>query len=202
MPYRSEQAKRLCAIRIARDLGLVIQREHPEIVELYRSITPLPTIIRKLDLIDEYNVTEHIARNAVEYALRGYHWGFGAESYKGAIKDEQELREIERKYRIKTGNRLKRRKIGICGQTAEEQREAAILGAEAIGGTRYSRQELDFAYRGFRQGKFFYETGHKKGHPNLQLYADALNKRFHKGKKIRTRASIAGLRKKFMRDKN
>ncbi len=115
MPYRSKRAKRQSAIAIAADLGRRIQKEHPEVVEMYRSLTPFSRIVKALRLIKGYGVSKHVARNAVVYALRGYRWGFGVESYEGLITDVEELDRIVSGYRKKVGKRL--RKQGSSGES-------------------------------------------------------------------------------------
>ena len=199
MRDRSTQAKRFSAVAIAAVLGQRIQREHPEVVEMYRSLTPFSKIVKALELIEGHGVSKHIARNAVVYALRGYRWGFGVESYEGLITDVEELDRIVSGYRKKVGKRLRRQKKGICGLSEEEQRKAACAGAAAVGYIVFTKKERACALRLCADPRFCYEGGKHKGKPKLEVIAQELNKRFHNGLLVRTKYSVNYVRGKAKR---
>ena len=199
MRYRSTQATRLSAITMAAVWGQRIQREHPEVVEMYRSLTPFSRIVRALRLIEGYGVSEHVARNAVVYALRGYRWGFGVESYAGLITDVEELDRIVSGYRKKVGKRLRKQKRGICGLSKEERRKAACAGAAAVGWIVFTKKERACALRLCSDPRFCYEGGRHKGEPKLGVIAQELNKRFHNGVLVRTKYSVNSVRGKAKR---
>ena len=183
------------------DLGRKIQREHPEVVAMYRRLTPLSTIVHKLGLIDGYGVSERIARNAIGYAIRGYHWGLGVASYEGLITDVEELDTIVSGYRKKIGRRLRRQKRGICGQSKEEHRKAGYAGAKAVGWIVYTKRERECALRLCAAPRFCHENGRHRGKPKLELVAQELNRKFHKSQSVRTMYSVNCLRGKSKRRK-
>ncbi len=155
---------------------------------MYRRLTPLSTIARRLGLMKLYGVSERVSRNAIAYALRGYFGGCGVESYEGLVTDVEELDRIARGYHAQTGRRLRRQKIGICGQSKEDQRKAVAAAVQALGRTMFTKKETECALKLCTAPRFCYECGPHRGQPKLELVAQELNKRFHKGQSVRTRA--------------
>ncbi len=194
MPNRSGKAKAFSAISMAANLGRRIQSDHAEVVAMYRRLTPLSTIARRLGLMKLYGVSERVARNAIAYALRGYFGGCGVESYEGLVTDVEELDRIARGYHAQTGRRLRRQKIGICGQSKEDQRKAIVAAVQALGRTIFTKKETACALKLCTAPRFCYESGPHKGQPRLELVAQELNKRFHKGQSVRTKRSVNFLR--------
>jgi len=146
-----------------------------------------------------YGVSERIARNAIQYALRGYPGGYLVASYGGLITDVDELARIVTGYRKQTGNKLKRQKKGFCGLSKEEHRKVAIAGATAVGWIVFTKKEIECALRLCGDPRLCYESGPHKGKPKLGLVAQELNKRFHKGQAVRTRFSVNFLRSRARR---
>jgi hypothetical protein len=175
-------------------LGRRIQKEHPEVAEMYRNLTSLPGMVKALGLIKDGWVSEHIARNAVQYALHGYHWGFNVDAYEGLITDAAELDRIRLGYRKKVGNRLRRQKRGIHGMSDEQRSEAGRAGAAAMGWIVFTNKEREYAVRLCADPRFCYDRGRPKGKPKLAAIAEELNKRFHKGRAVRNRYSVNFLR--------
>ena len=192
---KSKRSRAVSAIAMSVNLGRRIQRDHTEVVAMYRRLTPLSTIVHKLGLIDGYGVSERIARNAIEYAIRGYHWRLGVASYEGLITDVEELDKIVSGYRKKIGRRLRRQKKGICGQSKEERRKAAYAGAKAVGWIVYTKRERECALRLCADPRFCYANGSHKGKPQLELVAQELNRKFHKSQSVRNKYSVSFLRK-------
>ena len=201
MQFRSGRARTFSAIAIAANLGRRIQSDHADVVAMYRRLTPLSTIARRLRLMKLYGVSERIARNAIEYALRGYPGACGVESYEGLVTDVEELGRIVSGYRKQTGRRLAKQKKGICGQSKEEQRKAAIAGAKAAGRIVFTKKETACASRLCADPRFCYESGSHEGKPQLELVAQELNKRFHNGQSVRTKYSVNFLRTRSKRQK-
>jgi hypothetical protein len=148
-----------------------------------------------------YKVSLRIARNAIEYALRGFPGAYRVAGYEGLITDADELKAIVSGYKKQTGRRLKRQKKGICGLTKEEQRKAAIAGATAVGWIVFSEEEIEYASRLCADPRFCYEGGLHHGKPRLELVAQELNKQFHKGQAVRTKHSVNFLRSRAKRQK-
>jgi hypothetical protein len=201
MRSRSARAKRTSAVIIAAQLGRRIRQEHPEVADMYRRLISFAKIIQRLRLIEDHGVSEHIARNAVVYALQGYQWGCGAESYEGLIADPDELRRIISGYRRKTGRELRRQKKGIFGLTAEERSEVARKAAQASGWTVYTKRERECALRLCADSRFCYTSGRLEGKPKLELVAKELNRRFHQGRPVRDRYSVNFVRGRAKRQR-
>ena len=199
MPLRSGKARTLSAISMAADLGRRIQSDHAEVVAMYRRFTPLSTMARRIGLMKGYGVSERIARNAIEYALRGFPGAYRVASYEGLITDADELKAIVSGYRKKTGNKLKREKKGLCGLTKEELRKARIAGATAVGWIVFTEKEIECASKLCCDSRYCYESGPHVGKPKLELVAQELNKRFHQGRAVRTRFSVNFLRSRAKR---
>jgi len=194
-------SRAVSAIAMSVQLGRRIQRDHAEVVALYRRLTPLSTIVHKLGLIDAYGVSERIARNAVEYAIRGYHWGLGVASYEGLITDGEELDQIVSGYRIKIGRMIRRQKMGIFGLSKEEQSKAGCAGAKAVGWVVFTKRERECALRLCAAPRFCHENGRHRGKPKLELVAQELNRKFHKSQSVRNKYSVNFLRGKSKRQK-
>ena len=194
MRRRSKRARTASAIGLAAALGRRIQDDHPEVVGMYRSLVPLSTIVRRLRLMDDYGASWHVARNAVVYAIRGHHKGCGLKCYDGLITDADELSRITLAYRKLGGLKLKRQKKGIFNQSPEEQTEAGRKGATAIGGIVFTKREVEYALKLCSNPRFCYAEGRPKGKPKLKAIAQELNRRFHRGRAVRTRYSVNYLR--------
>ena len=79
------------------NLGRILQRNHPEIAELYiKSKESLSKVVEKLDVQSKYDVFNSVALNGVFYAINGHEEGFGIESYVGLISEEERKRIKEK----------------------------------------------------------------------------------------------------------
>ena len=91
------------------NLGRILQRNHPEIAELYRgSKESLSKVAEKLDIQSEYSVSDDVAVTGVRYAIVGHEGSLGIESYVGFISEEERKR-IKEKHK----NEIKFIKIGF-----------------------------------------------------------------------------------------
>lgn len=82
------------------NLGRILQRNHPEIAELYiGSKGSLSKVVEKLDVQSKYDVFNDVALDGVCYAIVGHEEGFRIEGYVGLITDEEERERIKEKHK-------------------------------------------------------------------------------------------------------
>ena len=82
------------------NLGRILQRNHPEIAELYiGSKGSLSKVVEKLDIQSKYDVFNYVALDGVCYAIVGHEEGFRIEGYVGLITDEEERERIKEKHK-------------------------------------------------------------------------------------------------------
>ena len=114
--------EQLVAIRKARDIGKRLQEDFPEIADRYRNGMTMPEISLEYCIQELYDVrTRKVARSAVHYALKGYH--FGGISYPGLIEDPEERRNLGLEHMRETGKANYENGLGIHGLTTEQKRE-------------------------------------------------------------------------------
>jgi len=139
--YKEFSKEQVGAITRSIKLGRTLQKEHPEIADIYGyySQTDIPNM---LDIQSKYSVGDSVARTGVFYAINGYEEGFGIEGYVGLITDEEELKRLGREHMVqggqkggqKGGLKLFEQRKGIHGRTAEQMskdgREAGLIGGQ------------------------------------------------------------------------
>ena len=135
--YKEFSKEQVGAITRSIKLGRTLQKEHPEIADIYGyySQTDIPNM---LDIQSKYGVSDSVARTGVFYAINGYEEGFGIEGYVGLITDEEEREWLGREHNVQNGQRgglkLFEQRKGIHGRTAEQMskdgREAGLIGGQ------------------------------------------------------------------------
>lgn len=129
--------EQLSAIKRKIELGLILQKELPQIAGDYKDRFTHEEITEVYDISKTYRVTEEIARGAVSYAIRGYNKKINKiniPTYIGLIKDLTELDEIAEAHLIEngkiTGLALKLAGKGIHAQTLQERMENGCIGGQ------------------------------------------------------------------------
>jgi len=103
-------------------MGLIIQKDYPEIAEMYRSGKSLTEIVNELGLIDKYDFSnKSTAASAVSYALRGHGGEFGLPAYAGSIQDKSELEQLAAEHNYKSGKKLQEDGKGMFKLSKEER---------------------------------------------------------------------------------
>lgn len=131
---RTLEPRQIKAIKRSAELGIIMQRDHPEILTMYRGRIPKPEIVRRKGFTSMYNVPRSVALGGVKKAFRGHNGSFGVRSYEG-MADPKELDEI--KVDIMRANGIAGAQahidegVGICFMTKEEKQRAASLGGAA-----------------------------------------------------------------------
>lgn len=119
--------KQITAMRRGIILGRVLQKDHPEIVEMYKRGYTLSKIIDELNIQLNYRVSDRVSRSSVHYAIAGYDGGFEIEAYEGLVNREERKR-IRREHIIENNRKSYEKKIGMYALTSEEKREARSKG--------------------------------------------------------------------------
>lgn len=113
------------AIRKGMLLASRLQRDVPEISDLYRRGDTSMQIAQHLDISSNYGVSEGVARVAVLAAIRGYKGAFGVDSLEGLITDEDELEELERSHQKQAATEMYGLGLGIHAETNEGRSKRA-----------------------------------------------------------------------------
>ena len=150
------------AISQSINLGRTLQKEHPEIADIYGYYSQVD-IPEMLDIQSKYGVGDDIAMNGVHFAIIGHEEGFGIESYVGLITDEEELKRL-REGRMANG--------GLNGNIAQ-------------GHTFWSDEEKEYAYLLSQEQEF--QLGSQV---NNQLIAFALNIEYYGCKEVRSTSAV------------
>ena len=202
---------RIRAIIHSIKLGRQLKIDYPEIAEDYRLGFFIPKIIKKYKIMLRYNVNKNIAINSIKRAISGHNGTFNIDSYEGLITDPSELEKLRLKHNEDNRNLLNRLGLDISGLTTEERREIGSRigyiggyrsyelkagihgrtikqrmkdtrkGIKARGLSPWSNSEKKCAYNLSQIQK--YRTGKKI---NTILIREEINRRYHKGKHIRS----------------
>ena len=183
------------AIKQSIKLGRTLQKEHPEIADIY-GYHPQRHIPKLLDIQSKYGVSDKVASNGVYFAINGHEEGFGIEGYVGFITDEGEREWLGREHNVQssrkagqiTGRKLYEEGLGIHGRTAEQHSEDSRKGNIAQGHTLWSDEEKEYAYLLSLESE--YQLGSRV---NNKLIADELNMEYHDCNEVRS-AQAVGLR--------
>lgn len=165
-------------------LGNELTETHPQIAEDYRS-----------GLTQKMIAEKHRIKNktAIHFALNGYDGSFllakRMDSYPGLIADKEELERLARKHSkdalMVSGQEQKKMKIGIHAQTREEKIKNGRDSARAKGLVPFSDKEYKFIFEMGQKNEF------KRGKiTDAKKLAAATNKKFHRGRQVRTRRTV------------
>jgi len=129
--------KQIMAVKRSIKLGRTLQKNHPEIADLYRKGDSMMKIVEDLRITTDYNVTEAVARGATQRAIWGGNGEYGTNQYNGLIPEE-ERENLAREHQINSGNEILRRGVGIHGLTPEQRTEVAKMGGKVSGSKSYT----------------------------------------------------------------
>ena len=205
--------KQINAIRIGLNLGRILQREHPDIVEIWKEAGSHVKAAEVLEVQERYGVTEIIARNAVGYAISGYRGDQFTPAYDPLISKEERaaitqehvldcrLADAE-EVNPETGERIiveKARKGGPKGYAAglakrshkerSEWRRQALLDQGII---PFTDEELEYAHQLTQNPEYQWDTPLMKGRARLELVVLELNIQIHDCEEDRNVASVSG----------
>lgn len=201
------------------ELGKSLQKEHPEIADLYEE-KPLNEIVTELGI----SVSRVNMKVAVYFAKNGNPGYFSTGPYTGLITDKSKLEILRKKHKRrgmieggrKTGNKTYKERKGIHGiseeehyrysylggirgyeqgkgihaQSSEERKKASHKGVISRGLTLRIEGELHEAYMLSQNPENQYQKGTHKGRPIWEKIAYAINKKYHGGNQIITRGSV------------
>lgn len=129
--------ERWAAIRKSIHLGRMLIEEHPEIADLWRQGFSRPEIIRRLNIKQDYDVSEYIARGGVCRAIYGHEGGFDTESYEGLLPDAEERKRIFDEHHRETGIKILKQKVGLYGRTPDQHSKDSHRGGSKGGRRAY-----------------------------------------------------------------
>jgi hypothetical protein len=204
--YKEFSKEQVGAIARSIKLGRTLQKEHPEIAEMYIRHTQ-SEIADKLKIQSKYGVGVRVARNGIHWAINGHEGSFGIESYVG-LMDKEEREWIGREHNVQNGQTAYEKGIGVHaqtteelrelgqttyeqgigvhGRTAEQMREDSRKGNLARGLTPWSDEEKEFAYMLSQEQEYQHPNGRHAGKSNNELIAFALNMEYHDCKEVRS----------------
>ena len=196
--YKELSREQFGAITRGIELGRTLQKDHPEIADIYGyySQTDIPIM---LDIQSEYGVSDSVAVNGVCKAINGHEEGFGIEDYVGLITDEEERERIGREHNVqssrKVGQKLYEQGAGVHGRTAEQMsedgREGGRKGNIAQGHTLWSDEEKEFAYMLSQKQEYQHPKGPNRGKPNNELITLELNIQYHDCNEVRSNRAVS-----------
>ena len=131
---RELSPKQLAAIHTSIDLGRTLQRDCPEIMELYRDNFSLAQIVEKLEIQSRYHVGSSVASMGVYKALLGHEGGFRSVAYRGLIPEE-EMRDLGETHMHISGSLY-----GHRGGTRAYEKKGGCHGINPKTGERYCEE--------------------------------------------------------------
>jgi len=206
-PVLPTETYRMAAMIKSIKLGFKIQKDFPQVKDLYREYKPASVITKDLDLVNFYSTSKKICESAVCYALKGYDHEINVirdkiQSYTGLLS-RKEFSEIAhgnlKQSAQKTGKQLRKDKKGVFGLSDQEKIDIGRKAITRLGRTPYSEKELDYIKKLCNDSDFIYNSGTNEGNIKASEICKKVNKRFHKSKSIRNACSISKVvkRKKF-----
>ena len=182
-------------------IGLDLQKNHPELADIYRCGHTLDQIAEQLNVRLHYNVSSSVASTAVRRALRGYYERMHG-NYDGLLEDseadkiahdrKQQNGKRENKSKIgcfaitpkerqKIGERMRHDGKGLYGLTHEEHVRSGRSSAISRGLAPWSTREKKTAETLSKRSE--YRQGSKVLSSRI---AEELNRRYHYGAEVRT----------------
>jgi len=134
---KNMKPRQYAALKGSINLGRTLQKEHPEIVNLFRGGLSDRKISQRLDIPQNYNVSYRVAMSAIRYSIVGYDGKYcnAGESYSGFM-EISERENLTHEHRIESshliglvvGKMLVDEKKGIHGRTSKEHSTDGIKG--------------------------------------------------------------------------
>lgn len=199
-------------------LGRILQRDHPEIAELYREIN-LHKIVEELDIKSIYRVTEKVAWSAVQKAIAGYNGSLEHKDYEGLINQEERERLAEKhrhdsaicsyhkrkgahgrtskQIRIDgckggkiSGPKSYEEKKGIFGRTSKKIIEDRLKNIIARGFIPWTDEEVKYAFSLENNPDYQHSNGLHIGKADYRLIAVELNNKYHNSNRVRSARTV------------
>jgi hypothetical protein len=126
--YNPLSGSQIGAIKRGIKLGRTLQKNHPEIAEMYASHSQ-SEILDILDIQTKYRVGHNVAKNGVRKAIVEHENGFKIKPYEGLISDKEERERIGRGHMVEAGFKLYKAGKGIHGRTAEQHSQDGRKGS-------------------------------------------------------------------------
>lgn len=136
--------EQLAAIKKGITLGKTLQKDHPEIADLYRQNHVLSKITEVLNIQEEYGVGYHVAWSGVQNALSGQDGSFGINSYNGLLEESERIMIGKKNFQENARNnalRLYTEGKGIFGRTPEQMTQDSRKGGKIAGRKTYEEKK-------------------------------------------------------------
>ena len=114
--------EQLVAMKNAIQLGRTLQKDHPEIAELYRQGNSIAQIGNFLRVELEYQVNYSVAWSGIQRAISGHQGGLKVRAYMGLI-EEDERRTLAKEHNRESSKRLCEDKKGVFSRTPDQVRK-------------------------------------------------------------------------------
>ncbi|MEK6854773.1 MAG: hypothetical protein AABX73_00965 [Nanoarchaeota archaeon] len=201
----------LGAIRKSILIGKTLQDISEKLIKLYKNGSTYQEIAETLGVKESYQVTSSVAKSAVGYAIRGYSGGLVIKPYSGLI-DEKELSVLRKKHKLegsvrggrKSGISQSKKHSGMFTLTKSERKKIAyewVLSRNQVPWTdkitannRTAPSELEYAVSLYNSQEFRSNIncqGRSKGSPIWEDIVFEVNKKYHKGKNVRTLKAVS-----------
>lgn len=180
-----ELNRRMGAVNYEIKCGQVLQRACPQIAWHYKRGATRAQIAHRYDVLEEYQANQGIAENIVRFALVGNDNSRLGPCYEGLIPKERQ-ESLTRKHLINNGKKAAVAKRGLFSLTRRELQEASEQGIETQGKTSWGDEE-----RADLREKYLLPEYRRGGLTDNRKLAEYLNKKYHKGKPLRTRTAVA-----------
>jgi len=124
------------AIKQGIKLGRTLQKDHPEIADIY-GYWSQGDIIKMLDIPSKYDVSDSVAHKSVSLAINGHNGSYKIGCYVGLITDEGEREWIGREHNVISSQKVYEQGLGIYGRTVEQISEDSRKGGQKGGLNAY-----------------------------------------------------------------
>lgn len=167
--------EQIAAMKLTRELGLILQRDIPEMANDRREGRTRTWIVEHYDVINKYGtptqkLTMRSARESVYCALYGHVGGLGIESYPGLIGKEEQRRisgSFSVEFHSPGGKKASELKVGAHAKYRR------IENGKKLGDWEEDRDTLLSLAQ---DPEYHFQEGPYKGRVNIRLIADKLNR--------------------------
>ena len=171
-------------------LGLILQQDHPEIIDLWKQDNSYAKIAEMLEIKSNYGVSNNVANSSVRYAIAGHDGDLSILAYNGIICAEERL-AIARRHQVESSRRSIRSLAEMINPETGERIlvEAGRKGYQNGLANRTHKQRSADGYKGgSKSGPKTYEEGQGiHGRTDEQMSIDgqkAGQKSYEQGKGI------------------
>jgi hypothetical protein len=167
-------------IRRCLEASLTMQKDYPNMFDLYQQEGSALNVVKSLDLSTKYHLSEEQTERAIYGAIQGHVGGFGIDSFEGLV-EKTTWEEARFQNQSARGKKLKKNKQAVHGRTTKEKHDDALEGVDARGVVHWynknenGESEIAYTYRLSCDPKFQHKEGVHSGKPHCKNIAQELN---------------------------